>query len=96
VKRETHTREALVTLLWPEMDPSGARAGLLRNLSVLRKAQAMEELDVTLLTVEGEGDTAAAKEFLDKYTHVAPDLQALLDQANSTGTVEFVPMSVTE
>ncbi len=35
---ESHTREALVTLLWPELDPSRARAGLRRNLSVLRKA----------------------------------------------------------
>lgn len=37
VTGETHTREALVTLLWPEMDPSRARANLRRNLSVLRK-----------------------------------------------------------
>ncbi|MGD9100434.1 MAG: SARP family transcriptional regulator, partial [Anaerolineae bacterium] len=33
----SHTREALVTLLWPELEPSRARAGLRRNLSVLRK-----------------------------------------------------------
>jgi ABC-type oligopeptide transport system substrate-binding subunit/DNA-binding SARP family transcriptional activator len=38
VTGEAHTREALVTLLWPEMDPTRARAGLRRNLSVLRKA----------------------------------------------------------
>jgi ABC-type transport system substrate-binding protein/DNA-binding SARP family transcriptional activator len=38
VTGETHTREALVTLLWPDVDPSRARAGLRRNLSVLRKA----------------------------------------------------------
>jgi len=35
---ESHTREALVTLLWPELEPSRARSGLRRNLSVLRKA----------------------------------------------------------
>jgi predicted ATPase/DNA-binding SARP family transcriptional activator len=34
---EHHSREALVTLLWPELDPSRARAGLRRNLSTLKK-----------------------------------------------------------
>ena len=29
---ERHTREALITLLWPEVEPSRARAGLPRNL----------------------------------------------------------------
>jgi ABC-type oligopeptide transport system substrate-binding subunit/DNA-binding SARP family transcriptional activator len=33
---EPHTREALVTLFWPEVEPSRARAGLRRNLAVLR------------------------------------------------------------
>ena len=50
----------------------------------------------TLLTIEDEGDIAAAKEFLDKYTYVAPDLQGLLDQANATVPVEFVPTYATE
>jgi oligopeptide transport system substrate-binding protein len=31
------TREALVTLLWPELEPGRGRAGLRRNLSLLRK-----------------------------------------------------------
>jgi predicted ATPase/DNA-binding SARP family transcriptional activator len=34
---ETHTREALATLLWPEMEPQRGRANLRRSLSVLRK-----------------------------------------------------------
>jgi predicted ATPase/DNA-binding SARP family transcriptional activator len=38
VTGEWHTREALITLLWPELEPSRARAGLRRNLSRLRKA----------------------------------------------------------
>jgi ABC-type oligopeptide transport system substrate-binding subunit/DNA-binding SARP family transcriptional activator len=33
---EPHTRETLVTLFWPEMEPSRARAGLRRNLAVLK------------------------------------------------------------
>jgi ABC-type oligopeptide transport system substrate-binding subunit/DNA-binding SARP family transcriptional activator len=32
------TREKLITLLWPELEPSRSRAGLRRNLSMLRKA----------------------------------------------------------
>ena len=32
VTAETHTREALITLLWPELEPSRARAVLRRNL----------------------------------------------------------------
>jgi len=62
------------------------------SVDVEKMTQAVEELTVTLLTIEGEGDTEAAKAFLDKYTYVAPDLQALLDQANATVPVEFVPM----
>ena len=41
---ESHRRESLVTLLWPELDPSRGRAGLRRNLSVLKKALAGEWL----------------------------------------------------
>ncbi|MFN2156066.1 MAG: BTAD domain-containing putative transcriptional regulator, partial [Anaerolineae bacterium] len=42
---EAHTREALVTLLWPELEPSRARANLRRNLSLLRSALGTEWLD---------------------------------------------------
>jgi predicted ATPase/DNA-binding SARP family transcriptional activator len=34
---QTHRREALATLLWPEAEPQRARANLRRSLSVLRK-----------------------------------------------------------
>ena len=44
-----HSRETLVTLLWPELEPSRARAGLRRNLSVLNKV-----LDGEWLIVERE------------------------------------------
>jgi predicted ATPase/DNA-binding SARP family transcriptional activator len=46
VTGEPHTREALVTLLWPELEPSRARAGLRRNLSLLRSALGEERLAV--------------------------------------------------
>jgi DNA-binding SARP family transcriptional activator len=43
---EAHTREALVTLFWPEADPARARAGLRRNLAVLKNALGGEWLVV--------------------------------------------------
>ncbi len=44
VTDQSHSREAIVTLLWPELEPSRARAGLRRNLSNLRKALSGELL----------------------------------------------------
>ena len=46
---QPHTRESLITLLWPELEPSRARAVLRRNLSLLRKA-----LDGEWLVVDRE------------------------------------------
>ena len=66
------------------------------HVDMTKMPQAVEDLMVTLLTIEGEGDAAAAKAFLDKYSYVAPELQALLDRANATVPVEFVPMYAVE
>jgi predicted ATPase/DNA-binding SARP family transcriptional activator len=49
VTRQHHTRETLVTLLWPELEPSRGRAGLRRNLSLLNKV-----LDGEWLVVDRE------------------------------------------
>jgi DNA-binding SARP family transcriptional activator len=38
VTGKTHSRDMLATLFWPEHDQSGARAGLRRTLSSLRRA----------------------------------------------------------
>jgi predicted ATPase/DNA-binding SARP family transcriptional activator len=51
VTGEGHNREALITLLWPELEPSRARAGLRRNLSVLKKALGGEWLVVERETI---------------------------------------------
>jgi DNA-binding SARP family transcriptional activator len=56
VTGECHTREALITLLWPELEPSRARAGLRRNLSRLRKALGGEWLVVDRETVGTDPD----------------------------------------
>jgi len=62
------------------------------SLDVEKMTQAAEELAASLLIIEGEGDPAAAKAFLDKNMYVAPELQALLDQADAKVPVEFVPI----
>jgi ABC-type transport system substrate-binding protein/DNA-binding SARP family transcriptional activator/MoxR-like ATPase len=51
VTGESHNRESLITLLWPELEPSRARAGLRRNLSVLKKALEGEWLIVDRKTI---------------------------------------------
>lgn len=38
VSDKTQSRDSIITLLWPELDPSRARAGLRRELSTLKKA----------------------------------------------------------
>ena len=51
VTGESHSREMLITLLWPELEPSRARAGLRRNLSMLKKALGGEWLVVERETI---------------------------------------------
>jgi len=46
ITKESHSREVLLALLWPDQDPSLARAGLRRNLSVLKKSLGGEFLIV--------------------------------------------------
>lgn len=56
---ETHNREALVTLLWPELESSRARAGPRRNLSTLKKTLAGEWLVANRGTIGLDRDTDA-------------------------------------
>jgi DNA-binding SARP family transcriptional activator len=48
---ESHRRDALVNLLWPEYDQTRGRAALRHTLSALRKAPADDSLDVDRETV---------------------------------------------
>lgn len=46
VTQESHTRDSLATLLWPELDQSRARAALRRTLSALKSAVGDEPLAI--------------------------------------------------
>jgi DNA-binding SARP family transcriptional activator len=59
VTGQPHTREALITLLWPELEPGRARAVLRRNLSLLRKALDGEWLVVDRETIRLDPDAEA-------------------------------------
>ncbi len=61
------------------------------TLDETRMTEAVKELTTTLMTIEGNGDIAAAAAFFDKYMPVKPELQKLLDQAGETVPIEFVP-----
>jgi DNA-binding SARP family transcriptional activator len=51
VTRQTHSREALAALLWPEYDQSHVYAALRRTLSALNKAIGGVNLDIERETI---------------------------------------------
>jgi DNA-binding SARP family transcriptional activator/ABC-type transporter Mla MlaB component len=75
VTNESYTREALITLLWPELEPSRARANLRRNLSVLKKALGEEWLVVDRETV-GPDPTADLWLDVEQFRRLLRDWQA--------------------
>ncbi|MCJ7662345.1 MAG: AAA family ATPase, partial [Anaerolineales bacterium] len=82
VTAESHTREALITLLWPELEPSRARAVLRRNLSMLKKALSGEWLLVERETLGLEHrsdlwlDTAQFQQLTTSWQHHGhPEMQ---------------------
>jgi WD40 repeat protein/DNA-binding SARP family transcriptional activator len=103
VTGESHSREFLVTLLWPETEPRQARSTLRRNLSLLNKS-----LNVPYLTVNREtiGLNPDANIWLDvaqfrsllatPQTHdhpqnaVCPDCLAVLAQATDLYRGDFL------
>ncbi|MEI7902785.1 MAG: beta-Ala-His dipeptidase [bacterium] len=70
------------------LDPTSGKF----RVDMARMPQAVKDLAIKLLTIEGEGDAAAAKAFIDQYSYVGLDLQQLLDVANATVPIEFVPI----
>jgi DNA-binding SARP family transcriptional activator len=94
VTGEPHTRESLITLLWPELEPSRARANLRRNFSLLRKALGGEWLmvDREMVGLDPESDLwldvdefrqllAACETHGHPPTEACPDCLPLLEEA---------------
>ncbi|MCK9442410.1 MAG: hypothetical protein M0Q13_13450 [Methanothrix sp.] len=70
------------------LDPDSGRF----HMNMDKMTAATRDLAETLLIIEGNGDKKAASDFLDRYSKVEPQLQALLDKANEEVAVEVVPM----
>lgn len=70
---EPHRREAIINLLWPELDPSRARAGLRRNLSTLKKTLCGEyiQADRTIIWLDRDAsiwlDVNKFRDLLEKW-----------------------------
>ncbi len=69
-------------------DPATQRFGI----DVAKMTTAVRGLLVTLIGIEGDGDSAAAAAFIKKYSNIRPELQKLLDKAESGVPLEFVPV----
>jgi hypothetical protein len=72
------------------LSPSGTNGRFLLDLDKAKAA--VTELLVKLITIEGQGDQAAAGQFIKAYTTVMPELKTFLDAAETTVPLEFVPM----
>jgi predicted ATPase/DNA-binding SARP family transcriptional activator len=70
-----HSRDSLVALLWPELEPSRARAVLRRNLSLLRRALAGEWLVVDRQTIGTDPDADFGLD-VDQFVHLVHAWQA--------------------
>ncbi len=62
------------------------------TMNVPKMTVAVSKLLVTLLTLEGEGDHEAAAGFIQRYANVRPELQKLLDSAEQSVPLEFIPV----
>jgi hypothetical protein len=61
-------------------------------MNVAKMTPAIRKLLITLITIEGEGDSMAAANLIKIYSNVRPELKKLLDAANNTVPLEFVPV----
>jgi hypothetical protein len=71
-----------------KLDPAQGRY----VVDVDKMTAAVKELLAALITIEGTGDQAAAAAFIAKYSVIKPELRKLLDDADATVPMEFVPV----
>jgi hypothetical protein len=62
------------------------------DVAMAKMTPAVKDLLIKLVAIEGQGDTAAAKAFFARYSVISPQLRKLLDKADKTVPIEFVPV----
>ncbi|MFZ4437433.1 MAG: hypothetical protein ACOYOS_03330 [Syntrophales bacterium] len=62
------------------------------TMDVAKMTTAIRKLLIMLITIEGEGDPAAAASLIKTYSNIRPELKKLLDTADNTVPLEFVPV----
>jgi hypothetical protein len=62
------------------------------TMDVVKMTTAIRKLLITLITIEGEGDSTAAANLIKTYYNIRPELKKLLDTADNTVPLEFVPV----
>ena len=62
------------------------------TMHVPKMTDAVRKLLITIITFEGEGDKQGAANFIAKYSTIRPELKKLLDSAEQTVPLEFVPV----
>lgn len=85
VTGDCHSRESLVALLWPDHEPSYARAGLRRNLSVLKKSLGGQFLSIDRDTI-GLDPTADIELDIERFRKLA-----MVNQEHNHPTGEICP-----
>ncbi|MBF0395959.1 MAG: hypothetical protein HQK78_04255 [Desulfobacterales bacterium] len=61
-------------------------------LNVDKMTAVVKDILKKLILIEGEGDTKSAAMLIKKYSHVEPVLQKLLDEADKSVPLEFLPV----
>ena len=62
------------------------------DVNMAKMTPAVKDLLIKLVTIEGTGDADGAKAFFAQYSVISPQLQKLLDKADKTVPIEFVPV----
>jgi hypothetical protein len=62
------------------------------TMDVAKMTTAIRKLLITLITIEGEGDSTGAANLINTYSNIRPELKKLLDSADNTVPLEFVPV----
>jgi hypothetical protein len=62
------------------------------TMDVPKMTAAVRKLLITIIAFEGDGDKQGAANFIAKYSNIRPELKKLLDTAENTVPLEFVPV----